>query len=89
MSEAGVDAQRVRLARFNGTARAPEHCPPDENYWLLIGETGAIVAPANERGRVLVRFDRPVVSFGLHCHNAVPNTLLILQSDLAFLGPGE
>lgn len=55
---------------------------PEENYWLLIGQAGNIVAPPNERNRVLVKFERQVSSFGLHCHNDVSNSLLILQTDL-------
>lgn len=77
---------RVRLKTFNGTAAPPANCRASENYWLLIGEAGEVIAPANEGLRVLVRFDRPVAALGLACHNAVPDSLLILASDLEPLG---
>ena len=74
---------RVRLKSFNGSATPPENCIPEENYWLLIGQVGEVIAPINERSRVLVKFDRPVSAFGLYCHNEVENSLFILESDLA------
>jgi hypothetical protein len=58
---------------------------PQENYWLLIGKTGRVVAQKNERQRLLIRFDVSICSMGLHCHNPTENTLLILESDLKFL----
>lgn len=73
---------RVKLKSFNGTVSAPRDCKPDENYWLLIGQAGEIIAPANQQHRVLVRFEKLVSSFGLHCHNEIPNSLLILEADL-------
>ena len=73
---------RVRLQSFNGALRGPDDTEPAEDYWRLIGQTGVLVAAANGRGRVLVRFDAPVASFGLHCHNPVENSLFILESDL-------
>lgn len=76
---------KVVLKTFNGTDAAPEACPKGENYWLLIGSTGHIAAERNPQGRVLVRFDESVSEKGLHCHNPVPNSLYILESDLAAL----
>ncbi|MGF1733604.1 hypothetical protein [Photobacterium kasasachensis] len=73
---------RVKLISFNGATLPPEACDTCENYWLLVGKTGTIKSAENERFRVLVQFDEPVSDLGLHCHNAVPNSLLILTSDL-------
>jgi hypothetical protein len=80
--EVAVLHARVRLKSFNGTKTPPEGCKPQENYWLLIGEPAEVVAPVNERHRVLVKFDKPVASFGLHCHNAIHNSLFVLETDL-------
>jgi len=74
--------RRVRLKSFNGTVNPPKDCSPEENYWLLIGQAGEVIAPINERSRVLVKFERSVSSFGLYCHNEVENSLFILESDL-------
>jgi hypothetical protein len=74
--------RKVRLKSFNGTATAPAGSKPQENYWLLIGQCGEIVARAHDRKRALVKFENNVSSFGLHCHNEVPNCLLILEADL-------
>ncbi|UCV19283.1 hypothetical protein [Ferribacterium limneticum] len=73
---------KVILTTFNGTAASPEECPRGENYWLLIGSTGHIAEAKNKNGRVLVLFDESVSGKGLHCHNPVPNSLYILESDL-------
>jgi acetylornithine/N-succinyldiaminopimelate aminotransferase len=75
--------QRVRLESFNGSVAASEVCKPEENYWALIGQTGEVVAPKNERQRLLIKFDVLVASFGLHCHNEIDNSLFILESDLS------
>jgi hypothetical protein len=75
---------RVVLERFQGCAAPPEGCRPDENYWLLVGAHGTVLAPPDEAGRVLVRFDLAVDRLGLQCHNPVPNTLLIRASDLGW-----
>jgi hypothetical protein len=74
--------QKVRLKSFNGSLVSPKGTSADENYWTLIGKTGEIVEPKNERGRVLVIFDIPVLSLGLACHNWIENSLYILESDL-------
>ncbi|MFH1871001.1 MAG: hypothetical protein ABIG36_10315 [Pseudomonadota bacterium] len=73
---------KVILATFNGTAASPKECPRGENYWLLIGSTGHIAEAKNQNGRVLVLFDESVSEKELHCHNPVPNSLYILESDL-------
>jgi hypothetical protein len=73
---------RVVLRSFNGTFSPPKDCSPDENYWALIGEIGTIIEVKNARNRVLVKFDVSVVDRGLQCHNQIPNSLLILESDL-------
>ncbi len=73
---------KIRLKTFNGDSTAPEDCDPSENYWLLIDRTGSIVKPKNNCSRVLVQFEEQVSDLGLHCHNEIPNSLLILTSDL-------
>ncbi len=74
--------QKVQLISFNGELSAPDDCDSSENYWSLIGKMGTIVKPKNNRSRVLVQFDESVSDLGLHCHNEMPNSLLILTSDL-------
>jgi hypothetical protein len=81
--------QKVRLKSFNGTLTAPKQTKPEENYWSLIGRSGEIVAPENQNGRVLVKFDAPVKSFGLACHNEIESSLYILESDLEPIGAVE
>ena len=76
---------KVILRLFNGISVPPLGCRPDENYWVLIGETGTIVEPINARGRVLVKFDTSVNHYGLHCHNEIPNSLYVLESDIEAL----
>jgi hypothetical protein len=73
---------KVKLKIFNGDSEAPQDCSPSENYWLLIGKTGSIVEPENDRSRVLMQFHEQVGDLGLHCHNKIPNSLFILTSDL-------
>jgi len=73
---------KVRLKSFNGKLSPPRGTSDEENYWKLIGQSGEIVEPKNERGRVLVKFDETVKSLGLACHNPVENSLYILESDL-------
>jgi membrane protein implicated in regulation of membrane protease activity len=73
---------RVILLSFNGILSTPEHCEPSENYWELIGERGTVIEKVNERGRVLVKFDNTVSDLGLQCHNPIPNSLYILETDL-------
>ena len=73
---------KVQLRSFNGTEKAPEGGRGEENYWALIGQACEILAPKNEKGRVLVKFQQPIKSFGLHCHNPIENTIYILESDL-------
>lgn len=77
--------RRVRLKSFNGSIDTPEACNPGDNYWLLIGHTGAVIAQSHQKQRVLVKFDLPVSSFGLCCHNEAENSLFILEADLELL----
>jgi hypothetical protein len=77
--------RRVILKSFNGFVSTPSECRPEENYWLLIEQPGTAIEPKNERSRILVRFDVSVESLGLHCHNPIENTLLILEADLQFV----
>ena len=74
--------QKVRLKSFNGKLIAPKRTSAEEDYWALIGQSGEIVAPKNEQGRFLVKFDVSVQSLGLACHNPIENALYILESDL-------
>ncbi|MEE9159326.1 MAG: hypothetical protein V3U60_13180 [Gammaproteobacteria bacterium] len=73
---------RAKLRTFNGNMEAPEGCDPSENYWSLIGSIGTVVKPENGRSRILFQFDKQVSELELHCHNEVPNSLLISVSDL-------
>lgn len=74
--------KRVRLKSFNGRLSPPRGTSSEEDYWKLIGQSGEILEPKNERGRVLVGFDVTVKSFGLACHNPIESSLYILESDL-------
>jgi acetylornithine/N-succinyldiaminopimelate aminotransferase len=74
--------KRVLLKSFNGKLSSPRGTSSEEDYWKLIGQTGEILEPKNERGRILVRFDVTVKSFGRACHNPIENSLYILESDL-------
>ena len=75
--------QKVILITFNGTLVPTEKkCQDNENYWLLIGSTGEVIETKNKNGRVLVIFDEEVIKKGLNCHNLIPNSLYILESDL-------
>lgn len=73
---------QVILRSFNGRMSPPEGCSPGENYCLLINARGVVVERSQALGRLLVRFERPVAELGLHCHNAIPNSLYIRESDL-------
>jgi hypothetical protein len=80
-----TSGKRIKLITFNGDPFGPDNCDPAEDYWKLIGKIGTVVGPENGNNRVLVQFDESVSALGLHCHNNVPNSLLILASDLEFL----
>lgn len=73
---------KVRLTSFNSEKSPPKDCEPSENYWLLVGETGKVIKEKNSNSRLLIKFDVTVSDLGLHCHNEVPNSLYILESDL-------
>lgn len=78
--------KRVRLISFKGGTCAPSNVHPPENYWLLCGQEAEIVALPTGRafaGRVLVKFAVSVSDLGLHCHNEIPNSLWIHETDLA------
>lgn len=79
--ESGI---KVRLKSFNGTLEPLAECKREENYWRLIGQSGVVAASDDAGPRVLVKFDEPASGAGLYCHNDIPNSLLILQSDLDF-----
>ena len=81
---------KVKLKTFNGTSDSEPDCDDSENYWKLIGFTGAIAQDPNEANlnsgnRFLVKFDADIQSLGLHCHNNVENSLWILESDLEII----
>ena len=82
---------RVKLLTFNGKQPPPSGAPADKDYWRLIGWHGTIVqsisqpclvASFSAEPRLLVQFDHSVSALNLHCHNDVPNSLWILESDL-------
>ncbi len=73
---------RVIVRSFNGTQSTPSGCRRDENYWLLIGEQGTVIETLNAKARVLVKFDNSISEQRLCCHNPVPNSLFILETDL-------
>jgi hypothetical protein len=73
---------RVALRSFNGMPTTPVDCRADENFWMLIGQVGTVVEATNARARVLVKFDCAVPELGLACHNPIPNSLYILETDL-------
>jgi hypothetical protein len=73
---------RIVLRSFNGTFQAPNDCTAGNDYWLLIGQSGTVIEYSAALGRQLVRFDVAVTSYGLHCHNPVPNSLYLLDADL-------
>ena len=76
--------ERVVLKSFNSSLVAPQDVMPEENYWLLIGSK-AVVDIANSTDRVLLKFERDLVTLGLTNHNGQPNSLWILISDLKFI----
>ncbi len=76
---------KIILKSFNGEKITPKDCDPSENYWLLIGKTGKVVKTINSNSRLLIKFDISVLDLGLHCHNEIPNSLYILESDLGVI----
>jgi hypothetical protein len=82
-------SRRVTLHLFQGTKSAPEAQRAGEDYWRLIGHSGAVVetddAPVGRLPsgpRVLVQFDVDPADLGLHCHNPVARALWIKGTDL-------
>ena len=83
---------KVKLVKFDGTARPKKTLNNSEAYWKLVGETGtiqqdpqenSIFAHFSEKPRVLVKFDKDLVAtYGLTAHNTIKNSLWILVSDL-------
>ena len=86
---------RVRILSFLGQTIPTAAVEPHEDYWRLIGQTGKVVeyGPTDPTslffGKSLVLFDIDVVGLDLNCHNEVPNTLWISNSDLIVLSSGE
>ena len=80
---------RVILLSFNGTTIRQPDVDACDNYWLLIGKEGVIVANDPPRGieedRLLIQFSVDVGSMGLACHNEIANSLWLKRSDLALL----
>ena len=85
MNNKPMQGKKVQLKSFNGEIATPAGCRDSENYWRVIGCTGVIVEPKNDRDRVLVQFDESIEELGLHCHNPIENSLYILETDLAVL----
>lgn len=82
---------KIKLVAFDGRVDPPSNVLAEENYWLLIGWSGTVVQSPSEDGitasfsvrpRYLVQFADRVSKLNLHCHNEVPNSLWILESDL-------
>jgi hypothetical protein len=73
---------RVKLMAFLGDSNPPRKCNSHENYWKLIGQTGTVEDVLLGAVKVLVKFDVDIASWGLSCHNPIPNTLRIEISDL-------
>jgi hypothetical protein len=83
--------EKVKLKTFNGRKTSPKSVSSSENYWKLIGQTGtiqqdpqdsSIFASFSKELRVLVKFDKELVTYGLIAHNKIENSLWILVSDL-------
>lgn len=75
----------VSLKSFLGTFKPKKKVKPNENYWQLIGESGAVIDDnENQDGRVLVLFDNDLDNFNLENHNPVKNSLWIRKSDLEY-----
>ena len=75
------------LVSFNGTTQPDEDFSSNENYWILIGQSGTLINFSEELNfgndnRVLLRFDKNLANQGLECHNPVRNTLWVLKTDL-------
>ncbi len=76
--------KRVVLKSFKGSLIAPQDVKPEENYWLLIGSK-AVVEVVNNTDRVLLKFERDLVTLGLSNQNEQLNSLWVLISDLKFI----
>ena len=76
----------VKLLSFNGKSAAPKNIDLGENFWLLVGSNGAVVAEVSAKGidgdRVLVKFENSLSALGLPSHNEIANSLWILRTDL-------
>jgi hypothetical protein len=86
--------EKVKLKTFNGRKTAPKSVGCSENYWKFIGQTGTIQQDPQESSifasfskelRVLVKFDKKLVNYGLIAHNNIENSLWILVSDLEIM----
>jgi len=80
----------VTLKSFLGTETAEIEIDEAENYWKLLNISGKIIQKKEhvhpafpEKGlQVLVCFFDDLQKFNLVCHNEIPNSLWIFQSDL-------
>jgi acetylornithine/N-succinyldiaminopimelate aminotransferase len=81
----------VVLASFLGSQVALENTRANENFWILIGISGQIIADSNPSKlkhkaktakRVLVKFFVNLDERGLVNHNQIKDSLWILKSDL-------
>ena len=71
---------KIKIKSFLGTSHPSKVINEDENYWILIGETGKIIEI--EETKYLILFDKNLDSLGLINHNPVKNSLWILKSDV-------
>ena len=79
--------RKYKLVSFNGTTNPDDDCSSNENYWILIGQSGKLINFSTELNfgndkRVLIRFDQNLENQGLECHNPALNALWILKTDL-------
>ncbi len=82
--------QKVIVKSFNGEANGPDDVKPNENYWLLLGETGTVVSlnagqwlqKRHGEDVYLIQFNTDLHEAGLEAHNEVPNSLWFRGSDL-------
>ena len=71
---------KIKIKSFLGTSHPSKIINEDENYWILIAETGKIIEI--EETKYLILFDKNLDSLGLINHNPVKNSLWILKSDV-------
>lgn len=74
---------KIKIKSFLGNSYPSEVINKDENYWVLIGETGKIIEV--DDSKYLILFDKNLDSLGLINHNPIKNSLWILKSDVEMI----